>query len=275
MGTPHGRWPLARLHRVAKETGSLLCVGLDPDPERMPKSEPDIVAFCRSIIEATRVVALAYKINFAYFEALGRTGWDTLYRVRELLPDTALLIADAKRGDIAHSAERYAHAIFQELDFDALTVSPYMGSDSVAPFLAHSDRWVFVLGLTSNPGSADLQQQSLSSGKSICRTVLEQAQAWPRESELGFVVGATHPTQLADIRTWAPFSWFLVPGIGVQGGSAAYVLQKAATPKAGVLLTASRSILYASKGLDFGQAAGEAARSLAAETYPFSQLLEK
>lgn len=238
-------------------------------PEHLPQGAGSVLAFCKAIVEATAPYALAYKVNFAFFEALGTAGWDTLYRVRELLPADALLIADAKRGDIGTSSERYARAIFEALAFDAVTLSPYMGHDSVAPFLGYPERWVFLLGLTSNPGAADFQQLPLASGGTLAQAVLQTAQSWPRAAELGFVVGATRPDALLALRQQSPEPWFLVPGVGAQGGESLPVLSAAATPQGGVLLTVSRGILYASTGPDFAAAAAAAARAYAETTQAF------
>lgn len=260
------------LQALSHERQSLLCVGLDPHPDKLPLCQQDVVAFCRDIITATAPYALAFKVNFAYFEALGRRGWDALYQVREALPAGALLIADAKRGDVGHTAERYAHAIFDQLQFDAVTLSPYLGFDSVAPFLAYDNRWVFLLGLTSNPGAADIQQLTLADGRRVHQAIVETAQSWGRKGELGYVAGATRPEALATIRKQVPHSWLLVPGIGAQGGTIQEVMETAGA-RGRLLLTASRSILFASSAEDYAEAAGKVASTLQKEMAAFLLLI--
>lgn len=252
---------LERLKQRAQARDSLLCVGLDPDPERLPESVPNSVEgigrFLRKIVEATREQAVAFKPNFAFFEALGPEGLGLL---QELIQDIRVhtpVIGDAKRGDVGHTADRYAHAIFERYGCDAVTVTPYQGEDAVRPFLAYQDRLVFVLGLTSNPGAVDFQLPNLF------REVVRKVRQWNDHGNAGLVVGATRPEQVREIRELAGTMPFLVPGVGAQGGSLEATLRDAEDGSGlPCLINASRSILYASSGADFAEAAGAAAQDL-------------
>jgi len=243
---------------------SFLCVGLDPDPERMPakyRRTPDgVVEFCRKIIDATREYCVAYKPNIAFFEALGREGWDVLYKVAEYLPRECFLIADAKRADIGNSSRMYARAFFEEMNFDAVTVAPYMGSDSVVPFLEYKDKWTILLALTSNLGSQDFQMITDVEGMPLHERVIKTATEWGTPENLMFVIGATHPNMLNDVRGMAPDHFFLVPGVGAQGGDLRSVAQTALTDDVGLLINSTRAVIYASQGEDFAVKAGEKAR---------------
>lgn len=253
---------------------SVLCVGLDPDPSKIPavldgEADP-VYAFCRAIVEATSPFSIAYKVNLAYFEQLGRGGWSSLWRLRDILPEKSLLIADAKRADIGPSSEAYARALLDELAFHAVTVNPYMGSDSVAPFLERAGAWTFLLALTSNPGAADFQ---LEGTPPLWQRVMTRSQTWDRQGELGYVVGATRAEQFAEVRGLSPRAWLLVPGVGAQGGDLETVLQSGLSPivdgeGGGLLINASRSILYASSGSDFAEAAAKAAEKLVLQMAP-------
>lgn len=245
--------------RTTKE--SVLCVGLDPDPSRIPtalktgrSTESAVVAFCRSIVEATSDLAIAYKINFAFFELLGAAAFDTMGTVLEAIPEGCLTIADAKRGDIGNSAGFYARSVFETLGFDSVTVSPYMGRDSVDPFLTVPGTCAFVLARTSNPGSHDFQQLDIG-GEPLYRRVALSAVNWGKESagEAGLVVGATDTDDMAHLRQVLPDTPFLIPGVGAQGGSAEDVMRAAGAGP--VLINSSRAILYASGGTDFAEAA--------------------
>ncbi len=244
---------------------SFLCVGLDPDPGRLPlqwRGNPTaILPFCAQIIDATRPYCVAYKVNIAFFEALGRSGWELLYKVRSLLPSDTLLIADAKRGDIGNTSRMYARAFFDELDFDAITVAPYMGEDSVMPFLEHTNKWTILLTLTSNHGSSDFQLIADQEGTPLFERVIQQSQHWGTSENLMFVTGATHPDYLARIRQLAPDHFLLIPGVGAQGGNLDEVVQAALTEEAAILVNSSREILYASGDDDFAISAGHVARS--------------
>lgn len=259
-----------RLARIQADHSSVLCVGLDPDPARLPTSLtkgaalPDAtLAFNRAIIEATAPYACAFKLNFAFFEVLGREGWRVLEETIHAIPDDLIVIADAKRGDIGNSARFYATSVFEHLNCDAITVAPYMGTDAVRPFLAYPDKAAFILGRTSNPGSADFQERMLGD-KPLYLHVAERVAAWDREMPgmAGLVVGATSPEALATIRATCPTLPFLIPGVGAQGGDPRAVMQAACTPNGAVIINSSRQILYASPGPDFASAAEQAAASL-------------
>ena len=255
---------------------SFLCVGLDPDPARLPAclaGEPDpVLTFNREIIRATHDLCVAYKPNTAFYEAYGVAGWRTLEETAKLLPPDTLRIADAKRGDIGNTSAAYARAFFDALPFDAVTVAPEMGRDSVTPFLENRPgKWAIVLALTSNPGADDFQTlpiakqdnhsitQSLDH-QSLFEQVLMTSQTWPHADQLMYVVGATRAESLARVRAVVPRAWLLVPGVGAQGGSLADVARFGMTPEVGLLVNSSREILYASGGDDFAQAARAAAQ---------------
>jgi orotidine-5'-phosphate decarboxylase len=256
------------LTQLAQSRRSLLCVGLDTDPSKVPaclRGEPDpVVAFNRHIIEATADLAIAYKVNTAFYEAQGVRGWQQLEATLRHLPTQTLNIADAKRGDIGNTATRYAQAFFEALPFDAITVAPYMGRDSVEPFLAFAGKWAFVLGVTSNPGAADFQFQQVE-GVPLYRHVVRTVNQYSGPGHLGFVAGATRPAQLGEVRADAPESWLLVPGVGAQGGDMAAVLQHGLAPHLGLLINASRAIQYASSGTDFAEAARRAAQQMVSQ----------
>lgn len=237
-------------------------------PQSLPKDAEGVFTFCRDIVQATTPYAIAYKLNIAFFEVLGSRGWQVLEKLLPLMPPDALLIADAKRGDIGSSSAMYAQTFFETYRFGAITVSPYMGQDSVEPFLNYADTLTFLLALTSNPGAADFQ---LADEKEpLYRSVVTSAQQWKRKGALGFVVGATRPSYIADVRTQAPDNWLLVPGVGAQGGDLQAVCRAGATPQGGLLINASRSIIYADGSTHFTQAAAKAAQALAKDTAPFA-----
>ena len=260
-----------KLRQIQTDKNSVLCVGLDPDPQRLPKHLMErhtlaeaVVAFNAAIIEATADVACAYKLNFAFFEALGRDGWDVLERTVQQLPSNAIALADAKRGDIGNTARFYADAIFQQFGFDACTVAPYMGHDAVAPFLQYEGRAVFVLGRTSNPSAADFQERDCE-GEKLYERVARHVAQWDSENPgtAGLVVGATDPDALVTLRDLCPTLPFLIPGIGAQGGDPS-AIRPAATKAGLILVNSSRSILYASSNKDFANAAAQAAEMLRA-----------
>lgn len=261
-----------------------LCVGLDTDVEKLPEhllSHPDpVFEFNRQIIDATKDYCVSYKINTAFYEALGLKGWEALERTVAYIPSTHFTIADAKRGDIGNTSSRYAKAFFDVLGFDAITVAPYMGEDSVRPFLDYKDKWTIILGLTSNPGAADFEMQKLfkkteilEEGIHITREetsylyeiVLKKSSQWGTPENLMFVIGATQAGEFANIRKITPGSFYLVPGVGAQGGSLKEISEKAMTSDCGLLVNASRAIIYASKGKDFAEASGKAAKAYADE----------
>lgn len=256
-----------RLQTLRQQKSSVLCVGLDPDPERLPPHLvrslplPEAVSrFCRDIIEATAESAVAFKVNFAFFEALGANGYAVMEDVLSAIPPDVLTIADAKRGDIGNSASFYARAVFDELRFDSITVSPFMGRDSVDPFMTREGTCAFVLARTSNPGSADFQQLMIQDGP-LFETVAKRVVAWGEEAngEAGLVVGATDTRDLNTLRGLLPATPFLIPGVGAQGGSAEEVME--ASGSGPVLINSSRAIIYASSNEDFALAAGKAAAS--------------
>jgi len=265
-----------RLREIQTSKTSALCVGLDPDPALMPPhllhstDLPDaVLQFCRDIIEATHPYACAFKVNFAFFEVLGEPGWRVLHEVIRSIPRHTLIIADAKRGDIGNSGRFYARAVFEQLDCDAITVSPYMGRDSVEPFLAYEGKAAFILSRTSNPGARDFQERSLE-GEPLYLRVAEAIHAWDSQAQgtAGLVVGATSAEALNTLRNACPSLPFLIPGVGAQGGDAQTVMRSASTPEGLVIVNSSRAILYASSDKDFAEAAAGEAERLAAQLQP-------
>ncbi|GAA0879363.1 orotidine-5'-phosphate decarboxylase [Algoriphagus jejuensis] len=266
----------AELFAQIQKKSSFLCVGLDPDLAKIPAhllSEPDpIFSFCKAIIEETADFAVAYKPNIAFFEALGAKGWETLKKVEELIPADIFTIADAKRGDIGNTSKLYAKAFFEQMNFDSVTVAPYMGADSVTPFLEFEDRWVILLALTSNAGSMDFQLIRDENGKPLYQSVLEKSKEWGSPENLMYVVGATRGELIGEVRKVAPAHFFLVPGVGAQGGSLAEVAKHGMNSHCGLLVNSSRGIIYASSGKDFARIARQEAVKLQAE---MSVLLEQ
>lgn len=260
---------LARLRHLQQQKQSCLCVGLDPDLPRLPfhlretyPPEEALVVFCRAIIAATAPLACAFKVNLAFFEVLGSPGWRALEAVFAAIPPDTVSIADAKRGDIGNTARCYAHSLFDHLGADAATVAPYMGRDSVEPFLQYPGKGTFVLARTSNPGANDFQEQKVD-GVPLYLHVARQVARWGADTpgSAGLVVGATEAAPLLALRAACPTLPFLIPGVGAQGGTVADVLQ-AATPDGPVLVNSSRQLLYASAGTDFAEAATHEAAAL-------------
>ena len=255
------------LHQQSLKKKSYLCVGLDTDPARIPShllSEPDpVFAFNRAIIEATHEYAIAYKPNIAFYESLGSRGWDSLARTLEIIPAEIFTIADAKRGDIGNTSRMYAKTFFETYQFDAVTIAPYMGADSVLPFLEFENKWVFLLALTSNSGASDFQFHT-DEGQPLFERVIEKGIQWGNQSagELGFVVGATKAESLQHIRELAPDSFLLIPGVGAQGGDLDTVCRLGQNSQGGMLINSSRGIIYAGNDKNFAKEAGQAARSL-------------
>jgi orotidine-5'-phosphate decarboxylase len=244
-----------------------LCVGLDTDLTKIPRhllSEPDpIFAFNKAIIDATKDFCVSYKINTAFYEALGTKGWAAMEATVNYIPDTHFKIADAKRGDIGNTSSQYAKAFFETLRFDAITVAPYMGEDSVRPFLEYADKWTIVLGLTSNKGSADFQQQLIAQHGAhpsqydfLYERVMKTVAQWGRPDNLMFVVGATKAEDIGRIRSILPDHFLLVPGVGFQGGSLEEVSKQGLNNDGGLLVNVSRAIIYASESPDFATEAG-------------------
>ncbi len=256
-----------------KNKKSYLCVGLDTDLDKLPPHfagrEDAVVAFNKAIIEATKDLCVSYKINTAFYESRGAQGWADLAETVAAIPRTHFTIADAKRGDIGNTAHQYAKAFFETMDFDAITVAPYMGQDSVRPFLEYEGKWAIVLGLTSNPGANDFEMLKLEPGfkeenlrpKYLYEAVLEKTASWGSTGNLMFVVGATQATSFKAIRDIVPDHFLLVPGVGFQGGSLADVSHYAMNADVGLLVNVSRSIIYAGKGENFA----EEARTIAAQ----------
>ena len=258
-----------------------LCVGLDTDISKIPKhllSSPDpIFQFNKQIIDATKDLCVGYKINTAFYEAMGLKGWESLERTINYIPQEHFKIADAKRGDIGNTSSQYAKAFFEALNFDAVTVAPYMGEDSVRPFLEYKDKWAIVLGLTSNAGAKDFELQRfdtktdlLDEGihiekhgtKFLYEMVLEKVSKWGSTNNLMFVIGATQADEFANIRQLTPEHFYLVPGVGAQGGSLKEISEKAIIKDCGILVNASRAIIYASIRENFADEA-----KLVAEQY--------
>ncbi|PCJ65954.1 MAG: orotidine-5'-phosphate decarboxylase [Bacteroidetes bacterium] len=264
---------IAQLITEIKAKQSYLCVGLDTDISKLPdgisKDIDGILAFNKEIINATKDYAVSYKINTAFYEQLGSKGWEVLEKTRELIPSNILSIADAKRGDIGNTSTMYAKAFFETMDFDALTVAPYMGFDSIEPFLKFDNKITIVLGLTSNKGSLDFQTNDLYSPP-LYKTVLEKVSQWGTMDNLMFVVGATKAEALKEIRAIVPDHFLLIPGVGAQGGSAVEVCENGINKNGGLLINSSRGIIYASSGKDFAEVAREKAKQLALETRPFT-----
>ena len=252
-----------RLRQAIRSRGSLLCLGLDPDPERLPVG--DVVAFNRAIIEATSDLVCAYKPNFAFYEQLGRTGWSVLEATIAAIPADLVIIGDAKRGDIGHTAAAYARACFDHLGCHAVTVNPYLGRDSIEPFLAYRERGVFLLCRTSNPGGADFQSLPVAQEggqRPLYEVVAQRAVTWNEHGNLGLVVGATYPAELARVRAIAPDLPLLIPGIGAQGGDLAAVIERIGAGSGLVTVNVSRQILFASAGPDFAAAGRRAAEAI-------------
>jgi len=247
-----------KLLNSARSNESLLCIGLDPDPELMPPGV-SVLAFNEAIVEATYDLVCAYKPNLAFYEAMGVEGLRALALTVGCIPDTVPVIGDAKRGDIGNTAKAYARALFEGYGFDAVTVNPYLGGDSIEPFLEYEDKGVFVLCRTSNPGSADLQD--LKIGKNpLFEVVAEKSLEWNKYGNIGLVVGATYPDDLKRVRKICPDMPILIPGVGKQGGDlAAAVCNGVDSNKEKAIINSSRGIIYASKGKDFAEAARRAA----------------
>jgi orotidine-5'-phosphate decarboxylase len=255
---------------------NFLCVGLDPDIEKIPKflideEEDSIYTFNTRIIDATAPYCVAFKPNTAFYEAYGLSGITSLEKTLKYIKanyPNHLLIADAKRGDIGNTSSMYAKAFFNRLDCDAITVAPYMGSDSVKPFLQFERKWAIVLGLTSNEGSTDFQQLKIN-GKDLYLNVIETCASWGTKENMMFVVGATKADMLDDIRKIIPEHFLLVPGVGAQGGSLQEVCKHGLNKDIGLLVNSSRAIIYASNGNDFDTKAGEEAKKMADEMGQF------
>lgn len=262
----------AKLISTIRKKRSFLCVGLDTDIKKLPESilyHTDPVAYFNTqIIEATHDLCIAYKPNTAFYECRGVAGWQSLVKTWQAIPEDCFSIADAKRGDIGNTSDMYAKAFFDKdssgMSFDSVTVAPYMGHDSVKPFLAYKNKWTIVLALTSNAGSIDYQNIEGKDGL-LFETVLRKTQAWGSDEQLMFVVGATQADAFRHIRSIVPEHFLLVPGVGAQGGSLKDVCDNGFTKDCGLIINASRSIIYASNGSDFAEAARTEAKKIQGE----------
>ncbi|MDC0338751.1 orotidine-5'-phosphate decarboxylase [Flavobacteriales bacterium] len=245
---------------------SFLCVGLDTDLEKIPEHllelEDPIFEFNKQIIDATKDYCVAYKPNLAFYESQGVKGWESLQKTMEYIPSDIFTIADAKRGDIGNTSRMYAKTFFEYFNFDSVTVAPYMGNDSVSPFLEFRNKWVILLAATSNLGGLDFQYKKIEGGKRVFEEVLEKSLEWGNEQNLMYVVGATRAEMLSDVRAIVPDAFLLVPGVGAQGGSLEEVVKYGMNDTCGLLVNSSRGIIYAGAGIDFGLVAGKKSQEL-------------
>jgi orotidine-5'-phosphate decarboxylase len=253
-----------KLIEQIKEKRSYLCIGLDTDESKIPRhllsSSKSIFEFNKSIIDATKDVCVAYKINTAFYEAMGMRGWEAMEQTVNYIPSTHFKIADAKRGDIGNTSSQYAKAFFETMPFDAITVSPYMGEDSIRPFLEYEDKWTIVLGLTSNKGSADFEMLKVGSGDNkemvfLYEKVMQTISKWGTTNNLMFVTGATQASQMESIRKIIPDHFLLVPGVGFQGGSLQEISMHGVNNDIGLLVNISRAIIYAGDDENFAEEA--------------------
>lgn len=245
-----------------RQKKSYLCIGLDTDIEKIPRhllADPDpIFAFNKAIIDATHDFCISYKINTAFYESHGAKGWESLEKTVEYIPQNIFKIADAKRGDIGNTSAQYAKAFFDTLKFDAVTVAPYMGADSVKPFLEYQDKWTILLALTSNCGAGDFELQKTGE-EFFYEKVIKTSMQWGTTDNLMFVIGATQPDWFTKIRDISPDHFYLVPGVGTQGGSLKEISVKAMNKDVGLLVNVSRAVIYASSARDFAEQAKAAA----------------
>lgn len=266
----------AELFEQIQKKKSYLCVGLDTDITKIPPhllSSPDpVFEFNKQIIDATKDFCVAYKPNVAFYEALGSTGWQTLQKTLDYIPKDCFTIADAKRGDIGNTSALYARAFFEKMSFDAITVAPYMGEDSVKPFLNYAHKWVVLLVHTSNPGSIDVQQLETRGGRFVYEEVIMASQRWASADQMMYVVGATKADKVGIIRALAPDHFFLVPGVGAQGGDLETVSKAGMNMQCGLLVNSSRAVIYASSKEDFADAAQKEAQKVQQE---MSEYLDK
>lgn len=261
-----------QLFEQIQKKRSFLCVGLDSSLDKIPqhllKYDNPILEFNKQIIDATKDLCIAYKPNTAFYECYGKKGWETLIETWKYIPQEIFSIADAKRGDIGNTSAMYAETFFNEessdMSFDSVTVAPYMGSDSVTPFLTFKNKWVILLALTSNSGHADFQLQEIGEGK-LFEKVLKTSQTWATEEQMMYVVGATRGSAFAEVRKLAPNHFLLVPGVGAQGGDLQEVCKYGLNSQCGLLINSSRGIIYASNGEDFAEKAREEALKLQQE----------
>ncbi len=270
----------SELIRQITEKKTYLCVGLDTDirkiPQHLLREKDPVFEFNKQIIDRTADFAVAYKPNIAFYEAMGPQGWESLRKTMDYIPGNCFTIADAKRGDIGNTSGLYARAFFDAessgMSFDSVTVAPYMGKDSVSPFLEFENKWVILLALTSNEGSRDFQDTELAGGGKLFEKVLKKSQEWAGADRMMYVVGATKAESLAAVREIVPEHFLLVPGVGAQGGSLAEVSAYGMNKDCGLLVNSSRGIIYASDGMDFGEQAHQEAKKLQVE---MEQYLDK
>ena len=248
---------------------SFLCIGLDTDiqkiPEHLLKFDDPVFEFNKQIIDSTKDLCVAYKLNTAFYESNGINGWKSLMKTIDYIPKNIFSIADAKRGDIGNTSKMYAKTFFETMDFDSITVNPYMGSDSVEPFLEFNNKWVILLALTSNKGSEDFQNFSNQSNAKLYQQVIEKSMNWSDDSRIMYVVGATKSDSLKEIRKIIPDHFLLIPGVGAQGGSLDDVVKFGMNKDCGLLINSSRSIIYAGHGENFAENAREAALKIKSE----------
>ena len=263
----------SNLIRLIHKKKSFLCVGLDPDLSKIPpfilEMEDPIFEFNKRIIDATQDLCVAYKPNIAFYECLGAKGWESLKKTVDYISDDAFLIADAKRGDIGNTSSMYAKTFFESMDFSSITVSPYMGSDSVEPFLKFKNKWVILLALTSNLGSQDFQKISDSNGVNLYENVIRKSAKWAGDDRMMYVVGATQSKLIKEVRKIVPNHFLLVPGIGAQGGNLSEVIENGLNSDYGLLINSSRSIIYSDSSLDFASSARNAAMQIKLEMERF------
>ena len=264
----------SKLVKEIKAKKSMLCVGLDTTFEKLPKHlrkldlKEAMLTFNKAIIESTSEYAVAYIINTAFYEQYGSLGWEIMEETLDYIPENIFTIADAKRGDIGNTSKMYAKTFFESMYFDAVTVAPYMGEDSIRPFLEFDNKWVICLGLTSNKGSSDLQKMDMLNGDKVYQHMMKKVASWGSPDNLMFVTGATHPAELKDIRMEFPNHFFLVPGVGAQGGSAADVCHAAShKTDGGLLINSSRAIIYSSSDDDYAEAAKIASKALVGDMH--------
>jgi orotidine-5'-phosphate decarboxylase len=248
-----------RLRQVQSKQNSLLCIGLDVDLDKIPPHlnsvENPVLEFNRQIINATHDLVCAYKPNLAFYEAMGERGMKALRETLTLIPESVVTIGDGKRGDIGNTAERYVKSLYDDLGFDSVTINPYLGFDSVEPFLSNPEKGVFILALTSNPGSKDFQHLKVGT-RPLYEKIVRTVKKWNRNQNIGLVVGATHPLELLCIRKIVPDMPILIPGVGTQGGNLETSIRAGCTKQGQLaVINASRSIIYASSGKDFAKAA--------------------
>ena len=256
-----------------KEKKSFLCIGLDTDIKKIPKHlltfEDPVFEFNKRIIDETKDLCVAFKLNIAFYESNGIDGWKSLMKTIEYIPNDIFTIADAKRGDIGNTSSMYAKTFFESMDFDSITVNPYMGSDSVEPFLNFKNKWVILLALTSNIGSQDFQKISDRNNIKLYENVIKKSSEWAGNERIMYVIGATQSKSLKEIRKIIPNHFLLVPGIGAQGGSLTEVIENGLNSDYGLLINSSRSIIYSSKDLNFASSARKAAMQIKLEMERF------